>query len=65
MQEQQLGNTALHWAAANGQTYAVEWLLKQPGVDIDAANHGGGTPLHSAAAHTRVARVCPASQCAL
>ena len=51
--EQQLGNTALHWAAAQGQKYAVEWLLQQKGVDVNARNHGGGTPLHSAAAHAR------------
>jgi ankyrin repeat protein len=31
----------------------VEWLLLRPGVQVDARNHGGGSPLHSAAAHGR------------
>ena len=48
MQEQQLGNTALHWAAANGQGQAVGWLLQQHGVEVDGRNHGGGAPRHSA-----------------
>ena len=55
--EQLLGNTALHWAAANGQLAAVEWLLRQPGVEVSGRNHGGGTPLHSAASHARAAVV--------
>ena len=51
--ESLLGNTALHWAAANGCLAAVEWLLAREGMEVSKQNHGGGTPLHSAAAHAR------------
>ena len=53
--ESLLGNTALHWASANGQLSAAEWLLARDGVEVNGKNHGGGTPLHSAAAHARAA----------
>ena len=51
--ESLLGNTALHWACANGRADAARWLLSQPDADVCWRNHGGGTPLHSAAAHAR------------
>ncbi len=51
--ERLLGNTALHWAAANGRAEAVAWLLTLEGVELDGRNMGGGAPLHSAAAHGR------------
>ena len=52
---QLLGNTALHWAAANGRLEAVALLSSREGADVSGRNHGGGTPLHSAAAHARAA----------
>ena len=48
-----LGNTALHWASAYGHVEAVRWLLSLDDVDVSWRNHGGGTPLHSAASHGR------------
>ena len=49
--EQQLGNSALHWAAAKGHEPAVEWLLRIAGADITCQNLGGSTCVHTAAAH--------------
>jgi Lysine methyltransferase/Ankyrin repeats (3 copies)/Ankyrin repeats (many copies) len=35
------GNTALHWAAANGKTKIVKRLLREPGVDVLLKNAAG------------------------
>lgn len=51
--EQQLGNSALHWAAAHSRLDAVRWLVAREGADVNWRNNGGGTPLHSATAHAR------------
>ena len=51
--EQLLGNSALHWAAAHSRLDAVRWLVAREGADVNGRNNGGGTPLHSAAAHAR------------
>ena len=48
--EKQLGNSALHWAAARGKPAALQWLLGRDGVDVNLRNEAGGTALHSAAA---------------
>ena len=52
------GHSALHWAAAKGHTLAVQALLKA-GANPDVPNHGGGRPLHAAAANgqTECARI--------
>ncbi|KAL6764127.1 ankyrin repeat-containing domain protein, partial [Haematococcus lacustris] len=42
-----LGHTALHWAAAKGDTATVRWLLQQ-GAAPGAFNHEAATPLHAA-----------------
>ena len=51
--EKQLGNSALHWAAARGKPAALQWLLGRDGVDVNLRNEAGRTALHSAAAHAR------------
>jgi ankyrin repeat protein len=43
----EIGNTALHWAARSGKTDVMQILLRN-GMSIDAANHLGHTPLHLA-----------------
>jgi tetratricopeptide (TPR) repeat protein len=52
------GHSALHWAAAKGHTLAVQTLLRA-GAHPDIPNHGGGRPLHAAAANgqTECARI--------
>lgn len=47
------GHTAVHWAAAKGQVQALRWLLTH-GAVVDAVNHAGSTPLHSAAGNGQV-----------
>lgn len=42
------GDTALHWAADDGRTGAVEKLLAK-GEDVNCTNKSGETPLHHAA----------------
>jgi len=44
------GNTALHIAAAGGQTELAAVLLRM-GADVGARNKSGWTPLHAAALH--------------
>jgi len=39
----EFGQTALHYAAANGRIAAVEWLCAQPGVNIDIKSADGFT----------------------
>jgi tetratricopeptide (TPR) repeat protein len=48
-----IGSTALHWAAANGDTAMMRQLLEW-GASPNAQNKGGSTPLHSACANLRV-----------
>ena len=52
------GHSALHWAAAKGHAEAVQALLRA-GAHPDVPNHGGGRPLHAAAANgqTQCARL--------
>jgi len=38
-------NTALHWALIGKNTYAVQLLIDRPGVDLQAVNQNGETPL--------------------
>ena len=49
-----VGHTALHWAAARGETDAARWLLEEAGADANAENAEGATPLHAAASNGRV-----------
>eukprot|EP01043_Picozoa_sp_COSAG02_P040417 COSAG02_NODE_3271_length_7032_cov_60.609028_7_plen_268_part_01 len=42
-------NTGLMGAAAGGQRDVVEWLVRAPGIEIDAQSDGGWTALHCAA----------------
>jgi ankyrin repeat protein len=42
------GSTVLHWAAASGTARCVDWLLGQ-GLDVNAGNEFGETPLLMAA----------------
>ena len=44
--------TALHYAASEGHTSVLQYLLKA-GVDINARNWQGKTPLHTATHHGR------------
>eukprot|EP01043_Picozoa_sp_COSAG02_P076671 COSAG02_NODE_16403_length_1086_cov_2.591692_1_plen_150_part_10 len=45
-----VGNdTGLMPAAANGRRDVVEWLVRAPGIEIDAQNDWGRTALHRAA----------------
>ena len=52
------GHSALHWAAAKGHADALRALLRA-GANPDVPNHGGGRPLHAAAANgqTHCARI--------
>lgn len=47
------GRTALHYAAALGDLAVLQLLLKQNGVDINATDEDGYTPLHRAAQNDR------------
>ena len=49
-----VGHTALHWAAARGETSAARWLLEEAGADANAVNAEGAAPLHAAASNGRV-----------
>jgi ankyrin repeat protein len=53
------GDTALHWAAANGHMEVMRVLVVELGADKDAKNAGGATPLHEAAfiGHVEAMRV--------
>lgn len=42
------GYTALHWAASNGQTHIVNYLLTLPNIDVNLKTDLGFTPLHLA-----------------
>ena len=39
------GNTPLHWALVGKNHYAVQMLIERPGVNFNAANLNGDTPL--------------------
>ncbi len=43
------GESALHWAAGNGESERVEILLSAPGIDVNRQDKTGKTPLHWAA----------------
>lgn len=48
-----LGNTALHYVAAQGSSSVLEELLEEP-VDVDLHNRlDGNTPLHEAIARLK------------
>lgn len=42
-----VGNTALHWVCANGDTVGASLLIRL-GASVNCQNNGGSTPLHSA-----------------
>jgi ankyrin repeat protein len=42
------GYTLVHAAAAYSQQHILEWLMKQEGVDVNAQDNDGDTPLHHA-----------------
>lgn len=42
------GYTLVHAAAAYNQQHVVEWLMKQEGVNVNAQDNDGDTPLHHA-----------------
>lgn len=47
-EQDHLGNTALHYAAAAGHAQAVARLLANDKVKVNVANNMGDTPLHKA-----------------
>ena len=53
------GGTALHWAAINGQSKVVIWLIDKQKLDIEWHDHEGLTALHWAAgeAHAETVRI--------
>jgi uncharacterized protein len=42
------GYTLVHAAAAYNQQHILEWLMKQEGVNVNAQDNDGDTPLHHA-----------------
>lgn len=42
------GMNVLQWAAQHGETLVVELLVSAPGIDVDARDEFGSTPLHLA-----------------
>jgi len=48
-----LGRTPLWWAAAAGQTAVIDYLIKETGVNKEAADDSGWTPLFAAAARNK------------
>ncbi|KAK3236718.1 hypothetical protein CYMTET_53158 [Cymbomonas tetramitiformis] len=49
--------TGLHLAASNGHNDCVDFLLAQPGIDINTVDNFGGTPLDDALRHQNSAIV--------
>lgn len=45
-----VGNTALHWACANGDSTMVQFLLEK-GAAVNSQNNGLSTPLHTSCAN--------------
>lgn len=54
--------TALHLAAATNQLGVLEYLLKDPGVMVNAVDRFGGTPLEDAIRHNRGTAKVPTLQ---
>lgn len=52
------GQTALHWAAKQGNTEAVRLLLKKGHALVDALNDAHETPLVKAAKRGHISTVC-------
>jgi ankyrin repeat protein len=52
------GKTPLHYATANGQIAAAQYLAEQPGVDKDAQTATGETPLFAAMGCPDKVRAC-------
>ena len=52
-----LGQTALHWAAKHGRTEAVRLLLNKGHAQVDAVNDAGETPLVKASENGHIAVV--------
>ena len=46
--------TPLMWAAWRGAADISEWLLQQPGIDLDCSNDNGCTAMHYACLYGRV-----------
>ena len=42
------GHTCLHWACTNNHLHIVEWVLKLPGINVNAMDKDHLTPLHIA-----------------
>ncbi|PNY26495.1 ankyrin repeat protein [Tolypocladium capitatum] len=49
----QAGNTPLHFAAMSEQPYAVNFLLRRPGVSVNAPGVGGETAMHWAVSSSK------------
>ena len=48
-------STPLTWAAWRGAADISEWLLQQPGIDLDCSDNGGYTAMHYACMTSSVA----------
>lgn len=46
--------TLLHWAAYKGHVDTCKWLLDSAGLDLEARNNFGRTPLHNAASQGHI-----------
>lgn len=53
------GHTCLHWASTNNHLHIVEWVLKLPGVNVNAIDKDHLTPLHIAShgGHYKIVRL--------
>jgi ankyrin repeat protein len=48
------GDTPLHWAAANGHSDVVKYLVEEKGTNVKVGDKDGYTPLHRAAANSKL-----------